>query len=84
MTPQLIIKQMLTFQKTTFDTLFNSMTLLQKQTEDIVDGYMNKANWLPEEGKKAVESWLKACKMGQKKFKKTIDDNFDKITTYIK
>jgi predicted outer membrane protein len=84
MTPQFILKQMLTFQKTTFDNSFNSMIMLQQQTENLLKEYTEKADWLPSEGKEAIESWINAYKMGREKFKKDVDVSFDKITEIIK
>ena len=47
-------KQMIDFNKTTFDSTFNAMVLLQDQAEKLVFDYLEKATWFPEEGKKPL------------------------------
>ena len=78
-----LFKQMLDFQKTSFDNSFNAMTTLQEQGEKIVNNFLDQAVWLPEEGKKAVHNWLNAYKEGREKFKDAIEENFKKVEKYF-
>ena len=72
-------KQMIDFQKATFDNTFNAMAMLQDQTEKMVNTLMEQATWLPEEGKRVIGEWLKAYKTGREDFKRMVDDNFKKV-----
>ena len=54
MEPLKMAKQMIDFQKATFDNTFNAMVLLQEQTEKMVKTFMAQATLLPEEGKKML------------------------------
>ena len=60
-----IAKQMIDFQKTTFDNTFNAMVLLQEQAESMASTALDQATWMPEEGRTAINDWLKAYKKGR-------------------
>ena len=47
-------KKMIEFHKTTFDNTFNAMTVLQEQTEKMVNMFLEQAPWFSAEGKKAA------------------------------
>jgi hypothetical protein len=65
MDPKQIANQMIQFNKTAFDNTFNAMTVLQEQTEKMVNMFLEQQSpWMPAEGKKAVTDWLKAYKQG--------------------
>ncbi|EFK11123.1 conserved hypothetical protein [delta proteobacterium NaphS2] len=78
-----IFKQMIDFNKATFDNSFSAMAMVQKQTEKMVSTMMDQAAWLPEEGKKAVQDWADACKKGSEDFRKTVDENFKKVEDFF-
>jgi len=79
MDPKQIIKQMIQFTRTTFDNTFDSMTVLQEQTEKLIGTYLEQAPIIPAEGKKAITDWMKAYKKGREEFKTTVDDNYKKV-----
>jgi hypothetical protein len=78
-----IAKQMIDFQKATFDNTFNAMVLLQGQAETMANTILDQATWMPEEGRKAVNDWVKACKKGREDFKKGVDENFKKVEDFF-
>ena len=78
-----IAKQMIDFQKTTFDNTFNAMVLLQEQAESMASTILDQATWMPEEGRKAINDWLKAYKKGREDFKKGVDENFTKVEDFF-
>ena len=78
-----IAKQMIDFQKTTFDNTFSAMVMMQEQTERMANTLLEQATWLPEEGKKAIDDWVKAYKKGREDFKKTVDENFKKVEDFF-
>ena len=78
-----IFKQMIDFQKATFDNSFKAMVMVQEQTEKVVSTILDQATWLPEEGKKAINEWANACKKGAEDFKKAVDDNFKKVEDFF-
>ena len=78
-----IFKQMLDFNKATFDNSFNAMVMVLEQTEKMINAMMDQATWLPEEGKKAVSDWSDACKKGSEDFRKAVDENFKKVDEFF-
>ena len=78
-----IAKQMIDFQKTTFDNTFSAMVMMQEQTERMANTILEQAAWMPEEGKKAVSDWVKAYKKGREDFKKAVDENFKKVEDFF-
>lgn len=83
MDPLKITKQMIDFNKVTFDNSFQAMVLLQEQTEKIVDSLLQQATWLPGEGKKLITDWVATFKKGREEFKKNIDETYKKVEAYF-
>ena len=78
-----ILKQMIEFNKATFDNTFNAMVMLQEQTEKMVNTFLEQATWLPEEGKKVINEWVKAYKKEREDFKKAVDENFKRVEDFF-
>lgn len=74
-----IAKQMIQFNKATFDNTFSAMTALQEQTEKMVNNLLEQNALMPVEGKKAVSDWLKSFKRGREDFKALVDGNYKKV-----
>lgn len=83
MDQKMILKQMIEFNKATFDNSFNAMIMLQEQTERMLNQFMESAGWLPQEGKKAITEWLKAYKKGADGYKKMVDDSFKNVEAFF-
>lgn len=83
MEPVKIAKQMIEFQKATFDNSFSAMGMVQEQAERMLNMSLEQATWLPEEGKKVIDEWIKAYKKGREDFKKTVDENFAKVEAFF-
>jgi hypothetical protein len=77
------IKQMLDFQKTTFDNSFNAMVMLQEQTEKASKTLLDQMTWLPNDSRKANDQWVAAYKKGCKDFKALVDENFSKAEAFF-
>jgi hypothetical protein len=78
-----ILKQMVEFNKATFDNSFNAMVMLQEQNERMANTLIDQATWLPEEGKKAITEWVSAYKKGRETFKNNVEDSFKKVLDYF-
>ncbi len=83
MEPVKIAKQMIEFQKATFDNSFSAMGMVQEQAERMLNMSLEQATWLPEEGKKVIDEWIKAYKKGREDFKKTVDENFARVEAFF-
>lgn len=83
MEQKMLFKQVIDFQKATFDNSFKAMTTLQEQGEKMVDMFLQQASWLPEEGKKAVTDWIRAYQKGRDDFKGAVEKNFVKVQDFF-
>lgn len=78
-----MLKQMIEFNQATFNNTFQAMVLLQEQFERVAQTAIEQANWLPAEGRKAIEDWVGAYKTGRDKYKKHIDDSYKKVEKFF-
>lgn len=78
-----ILKQMIEFNQATFNNTFQAMVLLQDQFERIAQTAIDQANWLPAEGRKAIENWVEAYKTGRDNYKSYVDDSYKKVEKYF-
>jgi hypothetical protein len=78
-----IAKQMIDFHKATFDNTFNAMSILQEQTERMVAMFLEQSPWVPEDGRKAINEWVKTYKKGRADFKTTVDVSFKKVDDFF-
>lgn len=78
-----IFKQMIQFNKTTFDNSYNTLEMFREQNEKMTSSLLDQAAWMPEEGKKAINEWMQAHKKGCNDFKKTADQNYKKVENFF-
>jgi len=72
-------KQMIDFQKATFDNTFTAVTMLQDQAERMVNTMLEQTAWLPEESRRAIDEMVGTYKKGRAEFKGVVDENFVKL-----
>ena len=73
-------KQMIDFQKATFDNTFTAVTMLQDQAERMVNTMLEQTTWLPEESRRVIDEMVGTYKKGRVDFKGVVDENFVKLT----
>ena len=78
-----IAKQIIDFQKSTFDNSYNALVMLQDQAERMTQTVVDQNTWLPDEGKKVMEDWVQMYKQGRVDFKELVDQNFDKLVDFF-
>lgn len=83
MEPKQMMKQMIQMNKAAFDNTFNAMMTLQDQTEKVMNHLIEQNPWIPEEGKKTVYDWIRACKKGREDFKVAADDHYRKVNAFF-
>ncbi|MGD8962624.1 MAG: hypothetical protein PVF29_15505 [Desulfobacterales bacterium] len=76
-------KQMIDFQKTTFDNVYDSMVMLQDHTEKLASTVFEQATWIPEESSRLVTQWIKIFKKGRNDYKLAVDDIYTRIEDLI-
>lgn len=74
-----ILKQMIIFHKTAFDSSFSVISALQEQTERLLNHYLERATGFPEEGKKAINEWIEVYNKGSRDFQTAVHESFKKI-----
>ncbi len=79
-----VTRQVIDFQKATFDNTFNVISMFQDQAEKTFYTFLNTGIWpVPEEGKKVLNEWTQSLKKGREEFKKVIDDGFKRVENYF-
>lgn len=78
-----ILKQMVEFNQTTFNNTFQAVVLLQDQFERVAQTALDQANWLPAEGRKAVENWVESYKSGRDNYKRFVDESYQQVEKYF-
>ena len=81
--PKQMLKQMIDFNKATFDNVFNTMSMLQGQMESIINTFVDQSTGTTEEGKKAAKEWAAIYKKGFEDFKRSVDDNYKKVDSFF-
>jgi hypothetical protein len=67
------------FNQAAVENALTAITLLQEQTERMVNLYLDQAALLPKEGKKVYNEYLKAWSKGSETFKKAVDAGFQQM-----
>ena len=83
MDPKKVTKQTFDFYKSTFENTYNAMTMLQEQSQKMLEMYLDQTQGFPEEGKKAVQDWIKSYKKGSQDFKAAVDESFKKVEDFF-
>jgi glutamate/tyrosine decarboxylase-like PLP-dependent enzyme len=72
-----MFKPMIEFNKAAFNNAFDITALVQDQFEKAANTALDQTNWLPAEGRKAIESWAELFRVGRKNFKQQMDNGFE-------
>ena len=78
-----LLKQTIQFNKTAFDNTFSALTMVGEQNEKMLNTFLEHAAWIPEEGRKAIDEWLKTYRKGTDDFKKMVDDAYAKVESFL-
>ena len=78
-----ITKGMLEFNKSILDSTFNTIRTTQEQTEKMIADIMDKANWLPDDEKKAINNWIESYKKGRNDFKTATEEKYEEVANHF-
>lgn len=78
-----IAKQVIDFQKMSFDNWYGAMSLMQDQAVSTMDIMLNQAGWMPEDGREAITGWVSMCREERMRFKSFVDKGFSGIEKYF-
>jgi len=83
MQPNEMLKQIIDFNKTTYENALKNMNMVQEQMEKVINTYIDQTPGMSDEGKKAAKDWASMYKKGYEDFKKLVDDSFQKMEAFF-
>lgn len=78
-----ITQQAIDFQKMSISSWQNAMTMVQEQATSAMNMMLGQNTWMPEDGRKAIQSWLGACQEEQERFKDYVDESFSSMAKIL-
>ena len=78
-----IAKLLLTFQRQTFENVYQSVELLQDYSEKSVRTLVTQNQWIPEQSRQIYDQWTAACKQGCQAVKEAVDGGFDRWQEFL-
>jgi len=78
-----LAKNVVEFEKTTFDGTAKLAGGLQERSEKLLLQVINQSEWLPKEVKKGVDEWVKMVRRARADFTKTMDRSFKLMNDLI-
>lgn len=79
MEPGMFPKQVITYQRSLFDSAFNAICAVQDQTEQMTETMLKQMNWVPEEAKKSIRDAVDMYKKARDSYKKSVEEGFDRM-----
>lgn len=83
MEPNQMTKQVLDFQKGAFSSWFGVLSVLQDQADLTVDTMLKQNRWMPDEGRRAILSWVSACRQERGRYKAYVEQSFSGFEKYF-
>ena len=77
------MKQLIKYNRRSFNSMYNTVVMLQEQGEKMTDTLLDHPYLLPEEGKKVIKEWAKIFKVQRVEYKKNVDENFKKLYDFF-
>jgi hypothetical protein len=71
-----IPQKIIDLQKLSFNSWYNAVIAVQEQTVSTMDSMLNQTTWIPEDGRNAMQTWMKIYRDERNRFKSYIDDSF--------
>jgi hypothetical protein len=83
MHPEMIAKQIIDFNKATFNNSFDAVIAWQDHCEKMVKLFVEKASLFPPDGKKVILEWMETLKRGRNDFKGAVDNSFKTVEDFF-
>ncbi len=77
------VKQILDFNKKTFDQAFNTLCVFQDETQSLMTRFIERANFIPPEGKRAFSQMTDTYRKRRQDMKAIADDHYRKASEYF-
>jgi hypothetical protein len=79
----ILVKQMMDYQKAAFESTFNSVAMVQDQTEKLFRDFVQKSAFIPPQSKEVFNDWVNIYRKGRLEFKEAAEDNYKKVGDYF-
>jgi hypothetical protein len=77
------VKQAIGFQKGAFTSWYDVVAAAQDQAVSAMDLMLDQAPLVPEQGRKALSSWVSACQQERTRLKSYVDTGFSSLEKLI-
>jgi prenyltransferase beta subunit len=77
------VKQVIGFQKSAFTSYYDVVANVQDQAVSAMNLVLDNAGIMPEEGRKALSSWVSACQQERGRLKSYMDTGFSNLEKLI-
>ena len=78
-----ITKQIIDFQKASFDQTFAGITAFQDYSENLMDGLMSQSPYINEESKNPISASMKMIKSAREEYKKAVYQGFAELEKLV-
>ena len=72
-------KQMIDLQRMSVEGMINNMIMFWDQTGNVLNSFLDKAAWVPEEGKKTFREWIESNKKGCETLKNAVNNGYNNL-----
>ena len=72
-------KQIIDLQRKSVEGVINNMIMFCDQTGSVLNSLLDKAAWVPEEGKKTFREWIESNKKGCETLKNAVSNGYDSM-----
>lgn len=77
------VKQVIGLQKGAFTSLYDAVAMVQDQAVSAMDLMLDQVGVVPEEGRKAISSWVSACQQERGRLKTYMDAGFSNLEKLV-
>ncbi len=78
-----LMKQLIEFNKTSFNNTYNTMIMMQEQAERMSSTLINHPTLLTDDGKKVIEDWVSLFKTKRHEYQDVVNENFKKLEDFL-
>lgn len=83
METQKIAKQMIGFHRMMFNNACNAVTVIQDNSESMMNGYLKQFPWLTDDARKPLNDSITFFKESKNNYQKIVDEGFQNLTKMI-
>lgn len=76
-------KEIVNFQRHSFENLYNAVSMLQDQTTSTMDMMLDQAGWVPEESRQPIHEWINVLQRERDRFKSYVNEGFDGLEKFV-